>query len=96
MVQVVGHWEDFAILAGIALIALALLWAAMPDKAGRISGLARIVKLNLSETQFVRRHARACPRANGFSKMKMAPVRSHFHNTGLGMRVLLSGRSPVL
>jgi MFS family permease len=31
MFQVVGHWEGFAILAGIALIALALLWAAMPE-----------------------------------------------------------------
>jgi MFS family permease len=31
MFQAVGHWEGFAILAGIALIALALLWAAMPE-----------------------------------------------------------------
>jgi MFS family permease len=31
MFQVVGHWEGFAILAGIALIALALLWATMPE-----------------------------------------------------------------
>jgi MFS family permease len=31
MFQAVGHWEGFAILAGIALIALALLWAATPE-----------------------------------------------------------------
>jgi predicted MFS family arabinose efflux permease len=31
MFQAVGRWEGFAILAGIALIALALLWVAMPE-----------------------------------------------------------------
>jgi hypothetical protein len=31
MFQVVGHWEGFAILAGIATIVLALPWAAMPE-----------------------------------------------------------------
>jgi hypothetical protein len=31
MFQAVGHWEGFAILAGIALGAAALLWAAMPE-----------------------------------------------------------------
>ena len=31
MFQILGHREGFLILAGIALIALALLWAAMPE-----------------------------------------------------------------
>jgi predicted MFS family arabinose efflux permease len=31
MFQALGHWEGFVILAAIALIAAAILWAAMPE-----------------------------------------------------------------